>query len=497
MRSFLICLLVLMALAQASAAPASVVRPIDQQLMEAIWRGEINNVRLLALLGADVNAHIGYHGRTPLMEAAKRKDNADVVEFLVDCGARVNAADEDGETALMAAADAGVTGNIDLLLKLGANLEQKDTDGKTALFHATDHISALRDLLGHHANVHAKAKDGSQPLHDAVATGKLDCVKALVQAGADVSARDHDGMTAFGAIFYHNLDLIKYLIDKGADPNTIQDEHPAWTQLLSFPEGVAYLLAHGADVNAHDRDGWTSLHLAAKYEDGKMARLLITHGAKVNAKTASKDTPFSIAAQRRDDDYEREAIVAALIQAGAKDAHVLPRKRDIVLAPDSDEVAVIRALVSGGSRDDTTYFILNQDTVSGPDAAAHLHPERQTASAKKFRKDLEQKLRPEMIAAFINSRAPSKVIPPLDNTPGVVYARDRMLFDAGQGNRVAPEIRSKLLGASGTDTVSSPVFDKEHRHALIYCANRGGVLILFEKADNNWVAINSVQIWFT
>ncbi|MBR1604047.1 MAG: ankyrin repeat domain-containing protein, partial [Synergistaceae bacterium] len=55
-------------------------------------------IKLLIDAGADVNAR-NEDGKTALMAAARYNQNPEVIETLVDVGADVNARNEDGETA--------------------------------------------------------------------------------------------------------------------------------------------------------------------------------------------------------------------------------------------------------------------------------------------------------------------------------------------------------------------------------------------------------------
>lgn len=53
-----------------------------------------------------------------------------------------------------------------------------------------------------------------------------------------------------------------------------------------FPEGLACMIKHGADLNLADSTGRTALHYAVMVDStGEMARSLITAHANVNAKT--------------------------------------------------------------------------------------------------------------------------------------------------------------------------------------------------------------------
>ena len=91
----------------------------------------------------------------------------------------------------------------------------------------------------------------------------VECVKLLLEHGADINIKENYGWTALHmACRYCNED--------------------------SSIECVKLLLEHGADVNAKENDGWTALHLACRYcnEDSSIecVKLLLEHGADINIK---------------------------------------------------------------------------------------------------------------------------------------------------------------------------------------------------------------------
>jgi|GEM_PF-1038103 len=464
-------------------------------------------VHLLIQKGADVNAHEDKSGISPLWVAAAQKDNAAVIRMLVQHGAKVNAQDGDGETALMSAAFVGDISNIECLLKLGAKLEARDKSGKTALFNATAKPAAFRYLLDHHANFKTRDNDGSQPIHYAVMNGKIECVKWLVELGADVNACTKEGLTPIGYVSFGQQDLAKYLVAHGADINAKDKNGPIWSADLYNPQLTAFFLEHGAHINARNKKGWTALHKAASERNADIVQLLISHGADVNAKTPKGETAYALAAKRRDRDYERDDIVALLIKAGERDAKPIPKKPDILLSPDSDEAAVIRALNSGGSINGKEYSLVDQDTVGGVDAGKMViesdpgdSPKRRLA-AKKFREDLDKKMTHDLVDAFINSTEPSKVIPAYTDLPMKRFARDFDISSSFRHGGFWKEFYKKYPGANGIEHFSLPVFDKEHRHALIYHSGSsgglsgGGQLLLVEKSDAGWNVVQEVELW--
>ncbi len=124
--------------------------------------------------------------------------------------------------------------------------------------------------------------------HDAVISGDVETVRALLDAGADVEARTEDGHTALmlAAAGSHE-GIVRMLLDAGADVNA-RDEK-GWTALM-WPaflghEGIVRaLLDAGADVNARDNEGYTPLQMAtvriSKSHTTEIAALLRAAGAR-------------------------------------------------------------------------------------------------------------------------------------------------------------------------------------------------------------------------
>ena len=75
-------------------------------LHQASFWGYLKLVKLLVSLGADVNMEYDKYGRkiSPLHDAC-RSEHADVVAFLLDNGAEIDATDKDGDTPLICAVE--------------------------------------------------------------------------------------------------------------------------------------------------------------------------------------------------------------------------------------------------------------------------------------------------------------------------------------------------------------------------------------------------------
>ncbi len=166
--------------------------------------------------GADVNA-ADQQGVTVLMQASGNQPG-EVVASLIKLGAKVKVRDHQGRSALMWAARRGSSRPpyaIDLLVQAGADIDAKDKDGWPALAHAAENFrrGSLYLLFKTAANPSAI---GWTPLHRAIATGDQRGVSTALQAGADLEVRDMWGRTAliWASRFIGYSPTIRQLIKK-------------------------------------------------------------------------------------------------------------------------------------------------------------------------------------------------------------------------------------------------------------------------------------------
>jgi hypothetical protein len=138
-------------------------------------------------------------------------------------------------------------------------------------------------------------------LHDAAQNGDIVKVRQLIEQGVDVNARDKDQNTPLDYAAWRggNTDVVKLLIEKGANVNEVGEAGPLHLAARTGRTDVAKLLIEkGADVNARDNiRQWTPLHEAANFGNTEVAKLLIEKGADVNAKDKWQSTPAMVAEQ--------------------------------------------------------------------------------------------------------------------------------------------------------------------------------------------------------
>jgi ankyrin repeat protein len=131
-------------------------------------------------------------------EAAQTGDRA-AVEAALESGVEVDAADPQGNTALMLAAFNGHSELVRFLLEGGALVNHRDATGRTALMYASsgpfpDTVSLL---LEHKADVNLTDNgEGWSAIMFAGGEGLAEVITVLLSNGADPARMDEDGDTA-------------------------------------------------------------------------------------------------------------------------------------------------------------------------------------------------------------------------------------------------------------------------------------------------------------
>jgi ankyrin repeat protein len=291
----------------------------ETPLMLAARSGSPAIVKALLARGAEVDALEPRYQQTALMIGVRSGSPA-VVQLLLEAGANVNAQTLTGETPafrlpaqvsaskgvgvnwggypphgarnpipgaktpLLYATRMGNLATTQLLVAAGADLEQSDADGVTPLLNAilnatvaakpdtvTEHLEVAHFLIEQGAEINVRDWFGQSPLFAAVDLRNLDIPEPTSDNGIDRPAV---------------LELIKLLLERGADPNArVEQVLPIrrWVTRLGYLSWV-------------DVTGQTPFLRAAYSGDVASMRLLLEHGADPNLATYNGTTPLMVAA---------------------------------------------------------------------------------------------------------------------------------------------------------------------------------------------------------
>jgi len=128
------------------------------------------------------------------------------------------------------------------------------------------------------------------PLHNAVSAGNLAEVRRLVNARANVNARNNDRLTPLMLAAHRgDANVIRYLLSKGANARARQNQnHPRTALIYAVEKGnvnsVRALIRH-SNLNVQDGNGRSALTTAASLNKKNLVRMLVRAGAKSNDAT--------------------------------------------------------------------------------------------------------------------------------------------------------------------------------------------------------------------
>ena len=249
------------------------------------------------------SSDVSNFGNTPLIAAA-RNGYAEIVKVLLDDNADVNATDNYGRSALLESArfakDMEV---ITLLVKSGADINAVDNDRNTALSLAAashlDSVEVVRGLLRLGADSSMKNFDGMTPIQIASSLGRTEMVKAIMRA-------EDEGLDPLlvsrlvAAIMEGDVSQVQSMLkDITAERLTDALSTPRQqckvllkASFYGMREIVEMLIDGGVDINSFNDDRNTALNHAARGNRIEVAKLLIKRGCDVNFPTERRYTPI-------------------------------------------------------------------------------------------------------------------------------------------------------------------------------------------------------------
>jgi len=311
-------------------------------LAVASTNGNAEMIRLLVGAGADANA-LDPVGEPPLW-AAVRSGFLDAVKALVDNKASLAFKDAAQQTTLMLAIREDHPDIVKYLVDQGMDVNAKTRPGQTPGWVLPNSVPGFGHGVGivrgglPERGSRYLTPGGLTPLHYAARDGRTEAAKILVAAGADIKQTDPNGITPLlMAITNNHPETAKFLIEKGSDINVVDwyGRTPLWAAVearnmdvdnSTFKNGVdraplleliKILLDKGADTNVRmkesppirrfilpttgtlewvDFTGQTPFVTAARSGDVSVMKLLLAHGADPKIPTFGGTTALMAAA---------------------------------------------------------------------------------------------------------------------------------------------------------------------------------------------------------
>ena len=287
-----------------AGANADSPNPDGQTALLAVARtGNVEAAKLLLEHGATVDAKEKWGGQTALMWASARRHPA-MMELLIARGADVNAVSIDR--------------NYQRHIQAEGRPKSLDSGGLTPLLYAAREncLACVDVLLKNKADIDLADPDSVSPLLVAVMNANWDLAKKLIEAGADVNQWDIYGESPLlSAIDLRSridggrasidapnatkgIDILKLLLDRGADPNMQLFFQPANARGVLYTRGVTPLIR--AAVNA----------------DSEVVKLLLDKGADASVSTADRQTPIHAVLAGRAQENQAVELIRVLQKAG-------------------------------------------------------------------------------------------------------------------------------------------------------------------------------------
>ena len=262
----------------------------NTSLMIAAQRGDEVTVAKLLEFGANKEA-TNKNGNTVLI-VAYMADQMDIVEQLLNKGANINTPNfKKGFTLLMIAVERKDTNVIEFLLKMGAETTMKDKDGRTAFDYANGQYDMIHLLLQFSPSITVSHPIGRKLADYSIYTQLIPLLNRLIQ-GIDINDPIIDQLVE-KAILSEKFEIVKFLLEKGA----ILKMDPTKLLILAIKKNERVLVGELLDKGADPNKGHLLL-LAIESGNIDMVRFLIQKGAKKTEAAFRATMPLSLELQR-------------------------------------------------------------------------------------------------------------------------------------------------------------------------------------------------------
>ncbi|MBU1101462.1 MAG: ankyrin repeat domain-containing protein [Bacteroidetes bacterium] len=253
-----------------------------------------------------------------LINAVRQGNLQEAKSILENDPAKITDAMDGNRTAFHIACDAGNLDIVKFLVENNADIQAKDVDGDTPLhwaaFRGRDEIAAYLLEIG--AEINAVNLSQNTPLVYAVNNRRSSTIDLLLNNGAEVNTDpENGGISMISAASSGNVKIVNLLLEKGVGLDFIpltggSSLHTAASGGIT--EIVKKLIEAKADVNGKNLYMLTPLHLASKYGHLETARVLVQNGALIE-----EESSFGKKAIHYAKESDNSELVKFLIANGA------------------------------------------------------------------------------------------------------------------------------------------------------------------------------------
>lgn len=297
--------------------------------VSVVW-GKPEMAKTLIKAGASVNRTVGGIGITPLHLAAgisspqiesghyTVEGQLDLIEFLLENGANIDARDSTGSTPLFWASEFGSENAAAMLIEKGALIGITDNRGDTAITAAEKagqtEIASMLHNWASETSSHSEVEVDADTLIKAIRAGELSTVKEILKLAPHfANAQTREGYTPIIlAIMSQQIDVALYLAktypfalstsaDNGWTPlHFVFNGDPEHSLMPTQRKDLAEaLINNGVPLEEPSDDGMTPLFLATNNAMSEGVATLIEAGANVDFRTPERGiTPLMISAIR-------------------------------------------------------------------------------------------------------------------------------------------------------------------------------------------------------
>jgi ankyrin repeat protein len=283
-----------------------------------------------------------------LTDAIMTSSRIDKVKDALDKGAKVNTPDSNDRFPLVVAVREKKPRMVEFLLSRGADPNINNTE---VLWYAVeiDHIDILKMLVEAGANVNAKNQYGN-PLIASVSTPNK--IIYLLNHGVHPNTRVGGIINTpylFKLITLNQKSVIQVLVEKGADVNL--KDLGGYTALMmavqnNYDDLAEFFIQKGVDINTANEQGEKAIDIAVIRDNLKSVELLLAAGAKVDENTLRNFLKLG----KKRKNYDMILSVLTKDQLNSKDKDGRPLLFDVIGAIQRfGSIDILKAFLEAGA----------------------------------------------------------------------------------------------------------------------------------------------------